>query len=169
MVEPAVVLKVGDGAPDFCLPDKDQRTVCLHEYQGTWVVLYFYPRDNTSGCTREAVAFTNALGEFAELHAVVIGVSGDSVESHGKFIQKHRLTVTLLSDTTHEILKRYGVWQRKQLYGKEFWGTIRSTFLIGPGGKIAEIWRNVKVEGHAEAVKRRLAELHAKNGDREAH
>ena len=165
MVEPAVVLKVGDGAPAFCLPDKDRRTVCLQDFKGTWVVLYFYPRDNTSGCTREAVAFTQALEEFAQLHAVVIGVSGDSVESHGKFVQKHRLKVTLLSDTTHEILERYGVWQRKQLYGKEFWGTIRSTFLIGPGGKIAEIWRKVKVEGHAEAVKRRLAELHAKNGD----
>jgi peroxiredoxin Q/BCP len=162
MVEPAVVMKVGDGgAPDFCLPDKDRRNVCLHDFKGTWVVLYFYPRDNTRGCTREALAFTQALEEFAQLNAVVIGMSGDSVESHGKFIQKHNLTVTLLSDTTHEILERYGVWQRKQLYGKEFWGTVRSTFLISPGGKIAEIWRNVKVEGHVEAVKRRLVELQA--------
>jgi peroxiredoxin Q/BCP len=161
MVEPAVVMKVGDSAPDFCLPDKDQRTVCLSDFKGTWVVFYFYPRDNTRGCTREAVAFTHAFEEFAQLNAIVIGVSGDSVESHGKFIQKHNLTVTLLSDATHEILERYGVWQRKQRYGKEFWGTVRSTFLISPEGKIAEIWRNVKVEGHVNAVKRRLVELQA--------
>lgn len=161
MVEPAVVLKVGDGAPDFCLPDKDRRTVCLHDFKGTWVALYVYPRDNTSGCTREALAFTQAHEEFAQLNAVVIGVSADSVESHAKFVEKHQLTVTLLSDATHKVLEQYGVWQRKRLYGKEFWGTVRSTFLISPEGKIAEIWRTVKVEGHADAVKRRLTELQA--------
>lgn len=161
MVEPAVVLKVGDGAPDFCLPDKDRRTVCLHDYPGTWVVLYFYPRDNTSGCTREALAFTQAVEEFAQRDAVVIGVSADSVESHAKFVEKHQLTVTLLSDATHKVLEQYGVWQRKRLYGKEFWGTVRSTFLISPEGRIAEIWRTVKVEGHADAVKGRLTELQA--------
>jgi peroxiredoxin Q/BCP len=154
-------VRVGGAAPQFCLPDKEWRNVCLSDFKGTWVVLYFYPRDNTSGCTREALAFSQALEEFAQLNAVVIGVSGDSVESHGKFIQKHNLTVTLLSDTTHELLERYGVWQRKQRYGEEFWGTVRSTFLISPEGKIAEIWRNVQVEGHVNAVKRRLVELQA--------
>jgi peroxiredoxin Q/BCP len=161
MVEPAVVMNVGDGAPDFCLPDKDRRRVCLRDFKGKWVVLYFYPRDNTSGCTREAVAFTQKLEEFAQLNAVVIGVSADSVESHAKFAEKHDLTVTLLSDTTREVLDRYGVWQRKRLYGKEYWGTVRSTFLIDPEGQLAGGWRNVKVEGHAEAVKGRLRELQA--------
>ena len=117
------------------------------------------PRDNTSGYTREAVEFTGVLDEFARLNAVVIGVSADSVESHRKFAEKHRLKVILLSDEAHEVLETYGVWQLKKLYGKEFRGTVRTTFLIDPEANIAHVWRKVKVNGHVEAVKRRLAEL----------
>ena len=151
---------VGEAAPQFCLLDKDNREICLRDFRGKWVVLYFYPRDNTSGCTREAVEFTGALEEFGQLNTVVIGVSADSVASHRKFAEKHDLKVTLLSDETHEVLESYGVWQVKKLYGKEFWGTVRSTFLIDPEGTVAQVWRRVKVKGHVEAVKRRLAELH---------
>ena len=153
-------VNAGEEAPHFCLADKDNKEICLRDFRGRWVVLYFYPRDNTSGCTREAVEFTGALEEFGRLNTVVIGVSADSVASHRKFAEKHGLNVTLLSDETHEVLEAYGVWQLKKLYGKEFWGTVRSTFLIDPEGTVAQVWRRVKVNGHVEAVKRRLAELH---------
>jgi peroxiredoxin Q/BCP len=152
-------LKIGDLAPDFCLPDKDNKVACLRDFKGTWLILYFYPRDNTSGCTREAVDFTDALDEFKKLNAVVLGVSADSVESHSKFAAKYQLKVTLLSDGDHEVLDQYGVWQLKRLYGREFRGVVRSTFLISPEGKIAYVWPRVKVKGHVEAVKRRLMEL----------
>jgi peroxiredoxin Q/BCP len=152
-------LKIGDLAQDFCLPDKDNKEACLHDFKGTWVVLYFYPRDNTSGCTREAVDFTDALDEFKKLNAVVLGVSADSVESHSKFAAKYQLKVALLSDGGHEVLEKYGVWQLKKLYGREFWGVVRSTFLIDAKGKIAYVWPRVKVKGHVEVVKRRLMEL----------
>lgn len=153
-------LKIGDFAPDFCLPDKDNKEACLRDFKGTsWVILYFYPRDNTSGCTREAVDFTEALDEFEKLNTIVLGVSADSVESHSKFAAKYKLKVALLSDGDHEVLEKYGVWQLKKLYGREFWGVIRSTFLIDPKGKIAYVWPRVKVKGHVEAVKRRLMEL----------
>jgi peroxiredoxin Q/BCP len=151
--------KKGDLAPEFCLPDKDNRDVCLHDFKGMWVVLYFYPRDNTSGCTREALDFSAVRDELERLNAVILGVSADSVESHRKFVEKHKLKVTLLSDIEHRVLARYGAWQLKKLYGKEFWGTIRSTVLIGPDGMIAHIWPKVQVKGHAEAVKRKLEEL----------
>jgi len=150
---------VGEEAPHFCLHDKDNKEICLSNFKGKWVVLYFYPRDNTSGCTREAVEFTSALGEFEKLNTVVLGVSADSVESHQKFAEKHSLKVVLLSDEAHEVLETYGVWQLKKLYGKEFWGTVRSTFLIDPEGNVAHVWRTVKVKGHVEAVKRRIVKL----------
>jgi peroxiredoxin Q/BCP len=123
---------VGDRASSFCLPDTDNKKICLSDFKGKWVVLYFYPKDNTTGCTREAVEFTNALDEFHKLNAVVLGVGADSVQSHQKFVQKHNLRITLLSDAEHEVLKRYGAWQRKKLYGREFWGVVRSTVLIDP-------------------------------------
>lgn len=152
-------LKVGEISPNFCLPDKDYKKTCLSDFKGKWAVLYFYPRDNTSGCTREAVEFTSVLDEFKKLNAVVIGISADSVESHQKFAEKHNLTVTLLSNGDHKVMEMYNVWQLKRLYGKEFWGVTRSTFLIEPSGKIAHTWHRVKVNGHVEAVKRRLEEL----------
>ena len=146
------VLKVGDAAPDFCLPDAEKRRVCLRDHRGKWVVLYFYPKDNTKGCTMEALEFTAAEEEFSGRGAVVIGVSPDSPESHTRFIEKHDLGITLLSDTEKETLTSYGAWQRKKRYGREFMGTVRSTFLIDPEGKIAYIWPKVRAAGHAEAV-----------------
>ncbi len=152
-------LKVGDKAPDFCLPDKDGNEVCLKDFRGKWVVLYFYPKDNTSGCTKEAVEFTEHLDEFASLNAVVLGVSKDSVKSHKNFAEKHGLKVTLLSDPEHKVIEQYGAWKLKKRYGREYYGTQRSTFLIDPDGVIRHIWPNVRVKGHVEAVLKKLKEL----------
>lgn len=152
-------LKVGDKAPDFCLPDKDGNEVCLKDFRGKWVVLYFYPKDNTSGCTKEAVEFTEHLDEFASLNAVVLGVSKDSVKSHKNFAEKHGLKVTLLSDPEHKVIEQYGAWKLKKRYGREYYGTQRSTFLIDPDGVIRHIWPNVRVKGHVEAVLEKLKEL----------
>jgi peroxiredoxin Q/BCP len=144
---------VGKAAPPFCLPDVEGKEVCLEGFRGKWVVLYFYPRDNTPGCTLEAIQFSKALGEFASLGAQVIGVSTDSPESHVKFAEKHDLTVLLLSDPDHRVIGAYDAWKPKSFLGKEFLGTERDTFLIDPDGKIVEVWRKVSVKGHAEAVK----------------
>jgi thioredoxin-dependent peroxiredoxin len=154
----------GRKAPPFCLPDSSQKMTCLVDFSGKWVVLYFYPKDNTPGCTLEAMQFSNAMEEFAKLGAQVIGISQDSPESHVKFIDRHELTVLLLSDTDHEVLKLYDAWQPKTMFGKEFLGTIRTTFLIDPQGNIVEVWRRVSVKGHAEAVRSALLE-HQKKGN----
>ncbi len=143
-------------APEFCLPDAEEKEVCLSAFRGKWVVLYFYPKDNTPGCTLEAVSFSAALEQFAALGAQVIGVSGDSPESHQRFAEKHNLTVILLSDTDHNVLKAYDAWKPKTLFGKELFGTERDTFLINPEGTIMEVWRKVTVKGHAEEVKASL-------------
>lgn len=150
---------MAEKAPVFCLPDQSGREVCLEEFRGRWVVLYFYPRDNTKGCTLEALDFTESMGEFEEFNAVVLGVSPDSVESHERFCERHGLGITLLSDPAHEVLERYGVWQLKKRYGREFHGVVRSTFIIDPEGQIVHEWRGVRVKGHVEEVKRRLSEL----------
>ncbi len=152
-------LEIGEKAPEFCLPNQDGEEVCLNNYKGKWVVLYFYPKDNTSGCTREAKDFTEHLHDFEKLGAVVLGVSPDSVESHKKFREKHSLKVTLLSDPEHKVLEAYGAWGLKKRYGKEYYGVIRSTFIIDPEGKIAYRWYNVRVNGHVEKVKEKLKEL----------
>jgi thioredoxin-dependent peroxiredoxin len=149
---------VGREAPEFCLPDSYNKSVCLKDFRGKWVVLYFYPKDNTPGCTLEAIQFSGAMEKFADLGAQVIGVSQDSPESHVKFIDRHDLTVLLLSDPNHEVHKAYDVWKPKMMFGKEFLGTVRSTFLIDPQGKIAEVWRKVSVKGHAEVVRQGLLE-----------
>jgi peroxiredoxin Q/BCP len=149
-------------APEFCLPDAEGTSVCLETFRGTWVVLYFYPRDNTPGCTIEAMQFNAALGKFAELGAQVIGVSADSQESHQKFAEKHNLSILLLSDTGHEVLKAYDSWKPKTMFGKEFLGTQRDTFLINPDGKIVAVWRRVSPKGHAEEVERVLLEKQGK-------
>ena len=146
------MLKEGEVAPNFCLPNQDGKEVCLDEFKGKYVVLYFYPKDNTSGCTREARDFTERIEEFDSLNAVVIGVSPDSVKSHRRFIDKHGLKVMLLSDTEHKVLEKYGIWQLKKRYGREYYGVVRSTFLIDPEGRILKIWRNVRVAGHVEDV-----------------
>ncbi len=152
-------LNIGDKAPEFCLPDAEKGQVYLKDHRGKWVVLYFYPKDNTKGCTMEALEFTAAEDDFNARGAIVLGVSPDSPESHTKFIEKHGLGITLLSDTEKEILTGYGVWQKKKMYGREYMRVVRSTFLIDPEGKIAYIWPKVKVAGHADAVMEKLVEL----------
>ncbi len=149
---------VGRTAPPFCLPDAKGTNVCLDQFRGKWVVLYFYPRDNTPGCTIEAMQFNAALEQFADLGAQVIGVSTDSQESHQKFAAKHDLTIRLLSDPSHGVLEKYGSWKPKSMFGKEFFGTSRDTFLIDPNGTIVAVWRKVSPKGHAEDVKAMLLE-----------
>jgi len=150
-------------APDFCLPDKDSNNVCLKDFKGKWIVLYFYPKDNTKGCTLEALDFTENLMEFETMNAVVIGVSPDSVKSHQSFAERHQLQVMLLSDPDHTVLEQYGVWQLKKMYGREYYGVVRSTFLINPEGVIVHSWRNVKVKNHVNIVKEKLQELQKEN------
>jgi len=153
------MVEVGDFAPDFCLPAGEEKEVCLNSFRGKWVVLYFYPKDNTSGCTQEAMDFTTALDALHALGAEVLGVSRDSLASHEKFAEKHGLKVKLLSDPDHKVMEAYGVWALKKMYGQEKYGVVRSTFLIGPDGLIAHIWRSVKVKGHVETVLRNLEGL----------
>ncbi len=148
------MVEVGEMAPDFVLPDQDGREVALRDLRGRWVVLYFYPRDNTSGCTKEALDFTALLPEFEALGAVVLGISPDSPASHRRFIEKHGLALRLLSDESKAVLRAYGAWGVKKRYGKESEGVIRSTFLIAPDGRIAHRWRNVRVR-----VKRKSGEV----------
>ncbi|NHJ19778.1 MAG: thioredoxin-dependent thiol peroxidase [Candidatus Lokiarchaeota archaeon] len=163
MTDNIVELKVGDPAPDFCLPDKDNKEVCLKDFKGKYMIVYFYPADNTPGCTTEAIGFTDILPEFQKLDAIVLGVSPDSPQSHAKFIEKKNLKVTLLSDENKDVLKNYGAWGPKKFRGKSFIGVIRSTFLVDPEGKIAHIWPKVSVNGHAEEVKTKLTELKAQS------
>jgi thioredoxin-dependent peroxiredoxin len=147
---------IGKKAAMFCLPDGEGTTTCLDSFRGKWVVLYFYPRDNTPGCTLEAMQFNAALEKFADIGAQVIGVSADSPESHQKFAKKHNLSVLLLSDTEHAVLKAYDSWKPKTMFGREFFGTQRDTFLINPEGTIVAVWRKVNPKGHAEEVKEEL-------------
>jgi thioredoxin-dependent peroxiredoxin len=152
-------LKVGDKAPAFCLPDKDDKQVCLKDFAGRWVVVYFYPKDQTPGCTKEACEFSERLGEFVQIGATVLGISADSTASHRKFATKHKLSIDILSDPKHEVIEAYGAWQPKKLFGKELMGTVRSTFLVDPMGNIAYIWPSVNPWGHANEVRQKVAEL----------
>jgi peroxiredoxin Q/BCP len=152
-------LTIGDEAPEFCLPDSALGEICLNELKGKWVVLYFYPKDGTKGCTMEAVEFTLAEDEFTDKNAVIIGVSPDSPGSHKKFEDKNDLTITLLSDEEKDTLEKYDVWQKKKMFGREYMGVVRSTFLIDPQGNIAYIWPKVKVDGHVDEVMEKLVEL----------
>ena len=145
-------LAVGDKAPAFSLPTDGGGKVSLSALKGQTVVLYFYPKDDTSGCTKEAIEFSAAKAKFAKLGAVVIGCSRDSVASHDKFRDKHKLKVTLAADETGKATEAYGVWVEKSLYGRKYMGIERATFLIDGSGKLAAIWRKVKVPGHVEAV-----------------
>jgi len=153
------MLEIGQKAPDFCLPNQDSEEICLRDLRGSWVVLYFYPKDNTPGCTTEALDFSAHLSEFEALGATVLGVSPDSVKKHQNFIAKKELKVTLLSDEDKEVLEEYGVWQLKKNYGREYMGVVRTTYLIDPDGNIAYVWPKVRVKGHVEAVREKLAEL----------
>jgi len=143
---------IDDAAPDFTLPRDGGGEVTLSELKGTPVVLYFYPKDNTPGCTKEAIAFSGDAQAFADAGAQVFGISKDSVKKHDNFVAKHGLSVPLLSDENGTVCEDYGVWKEKSMYGKTFWGIERSTFLIGGDGKIAKVWRKVKVDGHVAEV-----------------
>ncbi len=150
----------GQSAPEFCLPDTFGEQFCLKDLTGKWVVLYFYPKDNTSGCTTEALEFTALKGEFDALNAVVLGVSKDSEASHRKFMETHGLTIRLLADPEKTVLQQYGAWRMKKMYGKESMGVVRSTFLIGPDQQIRKAWPRVaKAAGHASKVLETLREL----------
>lgn len=143
---------IGDTAPDFELPSDGNVPLKLSSLRGRPVVVYFYPKDDTSGCTKEAQAFSELSPAFAAKGAVVIGISPDGVAAHAKFRTKYGLTVQLASDTEKTVLAAYGVWVEKSMYGRTYMGVERSTFLIDAEGRIAKIWRKVKVTGHAEAV-----------------
>ncbi|HXG79796.1 MAG TPA: thioredoxin-dependent thiol peroxidase [Methyloceanibacter sp.] len=145
-------VKVGNMAPDFTLPTDGGGTVSLKGLRGKTVVLYFYPKDDTSGCTAEACAFRDALPDFSRLKAEVVGISRDSVASHDKFKQKYKLRFPLASDEDGKVCSAYGVWVEKSMYGRKYMGIERSTFLIDGKGAVRAIWRKVKVPGHAEEV-----------------
>lgn len=145
-------LEPGDKAPDFALPNDQGDVRSLADFAGKMLVLYFYPKDNTSGCTKEAIDFNTLSKEFEAAGATVLGVSPDSVASHVKFKTKHALGLGLLSDESKKTLETYAVWAEKSMYGRKYMGVERTTFLIGRDGKIAQIWNKVKVPGHAEAV-----------------
>jgi len=145
-------LKLGDPAPAFTLTDQKGQAVSLSDFKGRTVVLYFYPKDSTPGCTREACGFRDARASFSKKNAVILGVSGDSAASHERFIQKFSLPFTLLSDPDKKVCSAYGVFQKKLLYGKSFLGIVRSTFVIDPKGRIARVFPKVKVDGHTEEV-----------------
>ena len=145
-------LAVGDKAPAFTLPTDGGGKISLSALKGQTVVLYFYPKDNTSGCTKEAIEFSAAKAKFDKLGAVVIGCSRDSAASHDKFKDKHKLKLTLAADEAGKVTESYGVWVEKSLYGRKYMGIERATFLIDGAGKLAAIWRKVKVPGHVEAV-----------------
>ena len=147
-----MTISVGDMCPDFSLPDDRGETVSLGDVKGKPFVLYFYPKDDTSGCTREAVDFSALSGEFAALDATVFGVSPDPVKKHEKFRDKHELTVRLLSDEEKTLLGAFGVWVEKSMYGRKYMGVARMTALIAADGTIARIWPKVKVPGHAAEV-----------------
>ncbi len=150
---------VGAPAPDFTAPADDDSTVTLHALRGRPVVLFFYPKDDTPGCTVEACAFRDALPRFDGLDAVVLGVSPDSVKSHRKFRDKFDLPYRLVSDEDHAIAEAYGVWGEKSMYGRKYWGNLRTTFVIDAKGRIARVFEKVKPEGHADEVAEAVAAL----------
>jgi peroxiredoxin Q/BCP len=154
-----MTLEVGQKAPEFATPNQRGEISKLADFAGQWLVLYFYPKDNTPGCSTEAIDFTALSPQFQQLNAVILGVSPDSEKSHCRFIEKHNLTIQLLSDPEHQLAEIYQVWGLKKFMGKEYMGIKRSTFLIDPQGNIAYIWSNVKVKAHAEAVLKKLEEL----------
>ena len=146
------MIDTGAPAPDFTLPRDGGGEITLSSLRPKKVVVYFYPRDDTSGCTKEAVGFTEAADAFAAADTVVIGISKDSVASHDKFVRKHGLGVILASDEGSDVCERFGVWVEKAMYGKKYMGIERATFLIDGAGQVTQVWRKVKVPGHVEAV-----------------
>ena len=161
------MIELNDKAPAFKLLNQDDKEVSLADYTGKWLVLYYYPKDDTPGCTNEACDFTDGLADFSAIDAEVVGISPDSTESHRKFIAKYNLGLPLLSDPQKKVLQAYGAWGTKKMYGKEVEGVIRSTFIISPDGNIAAKWNNVRVRSkrkgkvvkHADLVREKLLEL----------
>ncbi len=168
------MLEIGNKAADFCAPNQDDVEICSRDLAGKWIVLYFYPKDLTPGCTTQACDFTEALPQFEDLDAVILGVSPDDSEKHRKFIEKKDLEITLLADTEKKICEDYGVWQLKKFMGKEYMGVVRTTYIIDPDGKIAAVWPKVNVRKkktvkgekieilHVNEVKEKLEELQSK-------
>ncbi|UTJ05777.1 thioredoxin-dependent thiol peroxidase [Arcobacter roscoffensis] len=167
------MLEIGTKAPDFCALNQDDIEICSRDLKGKWIVLYFYPKDMTPGCTTQACDFTEAHPKFDDLDAVILGVSPDDAAKHRKFIEKKELSITLLADVDKKMCEDYGVWQLKKFMGKEFMGVVRSTFIITPEGEIAAIWEKVNVRKkktvkgekieivHVEEVRKKLQELQA--------
>ncbi|MDD3855428.1 MAG: thioredoxin-dependent thiol peroxidase [Sulfurimonas sp.] len=155
------MVQIDNVALDFCLPNQDDVEICLRDLRGKWIVLYFYPKDSTPGCTTEACDFSDAAPDFSMLNAIIIGISADSTKKHRDFIEKKDLSVTLLSDESTSMLQEYGIWQLKKNYGKEYMGIVRTTLIIDPQGVIKAIWKNVKVKEHAKEVMKKLQELQA--------
>lgn len=147
-----MTLDTGSKAPDFMLPGNEGKTLSLHDFKGKNLVLYFYPKDDTPGCTTEAKDFTAMAQDFAEANTVVVGISKDTVAKHDKFITKHDLNVLLASDEEGKTIEDYGVWVEKNMYGRKYMGIERSTFLIDSDGMVQQIWRKVRVKGHVEKV-----------------
>jgi thioredoxin-dependent peroxiredoxin len=153
------VIAAGDAAPDFTAPTDDGSMLALSALRGRWVVLYFYPKDDTSGCTAQACDLRDQFPRFKKAGATILGLSPDSVASHKKFKAKYELPFTLVADTDHAIADAYGVWKEKSMYGRKYWGNERTTFLIDPAGRVARVFPKVKPEVHAAAVQAALDEL----------
>lgn len=154
-----MTLEVGKKAPSFKLKNQDGKTISLSDLKGKPVVLYFYPKDDTPGCTKEACNFRDEFPKFGKMKAEIIGVSTDSVESHKKFANKFKLPFNLLSDDSKDVVEKYGVWKEKNMYGKKYMGIERTTFIIDPSGKIKKIFPKVKVDNHNQEVMEALKEL----------
>jgi peroxiredoxin Q/BCP len=152
-------IQIGDKAPALNLPDETGRETGLDDLAGTWAVIYFYPKDDTPGCTTEACEFTESIDAFHDMDAEVIGVSPDPADSHREFIAKHKLGLHLLSDPEHEVMDSYGAWGMKERNGKQVEGVIRSTVIVDPDGRVAHHWPKVKAPGHAAEVREKLREL----------
>jgi len=153
------MFQIGDAVPAFCLPNQDEEEICFRDIKGRWAVVYFYPKDNTPGCTTEACDFTEALPDFNGMEAIILGVSPDSPKKHRNFIEKKKLQITLLADEDKSLCKSFGIWQLKKFMGREYMGVVRSTFLIAPDGTLAYKWEKVRVKNHVTEVKEKLKEL----------
>ena len=153
------MIEIGQKIPEFCLPNQDDVEICSRDLKGKWVVLYFYPKDNTPGCTTEACEFTEAAPDFSDLDAIILGVSADSTKKHRSFIEKKELGITLLSDEDTSMMQEYGVWQLKKNYGKEYMGIVRTTLIINPEGVVKGLFEKVRVKEHVAKVKAELERL----------
>ena len=153
------MIEEGKKAPSFTLENQDGEKISLNNFAGKNVVLYFYPKDNTSGCTQEACNFRDDFPKFGKMEAVILGVSPDSVQSHKKFSEKYKLPFHLLSDEKKQVLEKYGVWKEKSMYGRKYMGVERSTFIIDKTGKVRRIFRKVKVDNHNDEVMKAIKEL----------